>query len=539
MKNYKILVKEIILSNEKKSFGCETFSYEPSNIEEEPLGNLYIMGLVKGQKKEMEFLPNLVASIARREFYKLTDTNPETSFENCLKKVNAAILDLEKEHKNLRKYISFCIINTSKNILRFSQLSDHFIYMLRNNSLMNIGNEQKESKNLFSAVISGDLELDDVFIFATLQLKDLFSKKSIGKVLGYDLEKQADTIHKLYEEESKEIPMPPQAALLFKVSTTLKKKSLKSVFGITKKLNDEKIAKLNQKEKLRKEKKSTRSLTSPIIKFIKARKGFISSLLTLILLATAASYYVKIKTASNLINNVNTQITEAKKEASKNKEEALKTLNEAKKLTASIYAYPFFSDKAKTLEKKIEITTNEINGIFNITKLKKYGKITGRAFEFEPKFIFEDKENLYIFGNKLNSFYKIKNNNNSGSFLFFNNPDPDFEIERAFKDDYAIYFINYISEKVFRFIPETEKLEEITDKKAKRQLLRLKPSQYIKKYDDVKYSADKNQIIKTKDDEKKELNFLDLIRIKDYTVSDDRKYIYILSEREVFRSDNK
>jgi hypothetical protein len=539
MKKYKIIVKEIILSNDKKPFGCETFSYEPSNIEEEPLGNLYIMGLIKGQKKEMEFLPNLVASIARREFYKLTDTNPETSFENCLKKVNAAILDLQKEHKNLRKHISFCVINITKNILRFSQLGGHFIYMLRNDSLMNIGGREKESKNLFSAVVSGDLELNDSFIFATSQLNDIFSKKSIGKILSYDIEKQADVIHKLYDEESKEIPMPPQAALLFKISTTLSKKTLKSVFGMTKKLNDEKIAKLNQKEKLKEKKKAVHSFTSPIIKFIKERKGFIASLLTLILLATITSFYVKIKTASDLINNVNTQIIEAKEKAPENKQEALNTLNGAKKLALSIYSYPFFSDEVKSLEKKIEIATNEINGIFNIIKLKKYGKITGKAFDFDPKFIFENEGTIYVFGNQLNSFYKIKNNDSSGSFLFLDNNDSTFEVERAFKDQYGIYFINYINEEVYRFTPETEKLEKITDKKAKRQLLRLKPSQYIKEYNGIKYSVDKNQIVKTKDDEKKELNFLTLIRIKDYSVSGDEKYIYILSEREVFRSENK
>ncbi len=539
MKNYKIIVKELILSNHKKIFGCETFSYEPSNIEEEPLGNLYIMGLVKNENKEMEFLPNLVASIARREFYKLTDTNPETSFENCLKKINSAILDLEKEHKNLRKNISFCVINTTKNILRFSQLGEHFIYLLRNNTLINIGTEKKDLKNLFSAVISGDLEINDSFIFANSRLKDIFSKKSIGKTLNYDIKKQADLIHKLYDKESKEIPMPQQTVLLFKVSTGFKQKTLKSIFGITKKLNDEKLTKLNQKEKSRNQKKISKSIFSSLNKFIKERKAFIISIFILIFIATSSSFYIKINNASKLVTNIDKQIIKAQKEAPGNKEQALNTLNKAKKLASSVYAYPFFSDKAKTLEEKIEKTKNEINGIFNIEKLKKYSKITGKAFEFEPKFIFENQGNVYVFGSQLNSFYKIKNNNNSGSFLFLDNADSNFEAERAFKDEYGIYFINYIKEKVYRFTPETEKLEKIIDKKAKRQLLRLKPSQYIKEYKGVKYSADKNQIIKTEKNTTKELNFLNLIRIKDYTISDDEKYIYILSERRVFRSDNK
>ncbi len=203
MKEHNIKIRELILTSDKKTFSCETFVYEPSNIEEESLGNLYIVGWVKSQKKDLEFLPNLIASIAKREFYKLSDKDPETSFENCLKKANAALLDISREHKNLRRHISFCILNTSKNKMRFSQIGEHFIYLLKNEVVLDIGSS-KESKNRFSAVISGDINVGDKYIFGTSKLGDLFSKKSIGRVLDDKIEKQAETINRIYEAESKE-----------------------------------------------------------------------------------------------------------------------------------------------------------------------------------------------------------------------------------------------------------------------------------------------------------------------------------------------
>ena len=42
--NFAIDVKELILTQNGKNMGTETFVYEPSNIEEEALGNLYIIG---------------------------------------------------------------------------------------------------------------------------------------------------------------------------------------------------------------------------------------------------------------------------------------------------------------------------------------------------------------------------------------------------------------------------------------------------------------------------------------------------------------
>ena len=70
-KNYAISTKELILKQAKHKGGTETFVYEPSNIEEEPLGNLYIIGWMKNGQKDLAFVPNLIASLMKREFYKV------------------------------------------------------------------------------------------------------------------------------------------------------------------------------------------------------------------------------------------------------------------------------------------------------------------------------------------------------------------------------------------------------------------------------------------------------------------------------------
>ncbi len=540
MKEHNIKIRELILTSDKKTFSCETFVYEPSNIEEESLGNLYIIGWVKSQKKDLEFLPNLIASIAKREFYKLSDKDPETSFENCLKKANAALLDISREHKNLRRHISFCILNTSKNKMRFSQIGEHFIYLLKNEVVLDIGSS-KESKNRFSAVISGDINVGDKYIFGTSKLGDLFSKKSIGRVLDDKIEKQAETINRIYEAESREIPFPPQAALLLEVISPKRSKILKNVFGTSKNINIEdkisKYSKEEQEEPVSKYKEKINNYFPAVLEFLKRKKVFIGSSFIIIILVASISFYIKMSNAYKLADVINIKIAEAEATAQKNKEKALDIFKEAKNTTLILKSYPFFSKKSDDIIKTIEKKENETKGLFNIISLERFGKIPGKSLGFSPKFIFESKDNIYVFSDTLNMFYKIKSDDKSGSFLFLD--QSPFEIEKAFLSDGLFYFINYIKKQVYYFDPKDEKIYTIESEKQLRKLLKLKPTPYNKDFKDINFSMDRNQIIKKEGETEKYFNFLSLIRIRDFTISEDNKFIYLLSEREVFKTENK
>ncbi|MBI3671644.1 hypothetical protein HY249_02515 [Candidatus Azambacteria bacterium] len=539
MNELNIKVQELILSNEKKPAGCETFVYEPSNIEEEEYGNLYIIGWVKSQRKDLEFLPNLIASITKREFYKLSDIPIEIRFESCLKKANSAIADISKEHQNISKHISFCIINSVRDELRFAVIGSHFIYLLRNGSLVNIG-KSSDSKNKFSSVVTGNLEAGDKYIFATSQLGEIFSSKSIKRVLSDDIKKQSETISRIYEGESEEIPLPPQAAILFEISNKKEQRSIKNVFGLKKNIEEDKISKyVEEEETLELEKKrKLLDMLAPAIELAKRKKEFLSAVLVIIIAVASISFYMKVKEAEKLINDAGSKVESAQKVAAKNKDEAINMLNDAKSEAEKTRSYTLFAKRSEDLIKKIEEKINEVNGVFNVTALEKFGKISGKSFDFNPKFIFENDGNVYVFSDLLDSFYKIKSGDSSGSFSFFD--QTGFEAERAFKKDGKFYFLNYLSGEAYFFDLKDEKLNKINNEKELRSLLLLKPTAYSKEFSGASYLLDKNQITKTqKDRQDKRFNLLTLIKIRDFTVSDNDQYIYLLAEREVFRTENR
>src|SRR3990172_267414 len=98
-KNYAISTKELILKQAKHKGGTETFVYEPSNIEEEPLGNLYIIGWMKNGEPA------------------------EILFESALKKANAALSDIAASTANMGDVLGLCVINIAGEKVRFAQTS--------------------------------------------------------------------------------------------------------------------------------------------------------------------------------------------------------------------------------------------------------------------------------------------------------------------------------------------------------------------------------------------------------------------------------
>ncbi len=527
MKNYHIKIQELILSDSSDSQECETFVYEPANPEEENLGNLYIIGCIKTKKNELDFLPNLIASMAKREFYSLKAKDPEISFENTLKKINASLLDLSKQHKNLKNHISFCIINTAKNKMQFSQIGENLIFLLRGNSLINI-NQEKQQKNSFSSIVSGEIKPKDKFILTTAGFLKTLPKDLLKKILSNDIEKQAEIITNLYEKKPKEQNNLSEAIITFEITDQEKRK---------------KIFKKRQEQTQR-----PRELKIPIwqkihhslyklARKLQKKKDFIISVFVVLALVFSVSFYVKFQSKNKLYKSALQKTAQVEQLPEEKYQEAIDILNQAKQTAEELQSYSFLSKKAKDLQKKIEKKINELNGIYNIKDLERFGKITGRSFGFSPRFIFEYKGNVYVFSENTKAYYKIKSGQNKGRFIFPQNVN--FEIERAFKKDGLVYFLNYAQNEVSYFDLEKEKFFKVDSEKELRVLLKEKPTPYNKTFNDISYKMDDNQIIKEEKDKKKYLNFLSLIRIRDFTVSEDDQYIYLLSEREVFKTKNR
>ena len=93
--DYSPQVLEVVSNadNNKQSV-CETFVYEPTNVEEEKLGYLYIVGeAVSNEQNKAQIVTflNFIASKTSQIFYKRTNLSSKEAIERTLKDVNKDI----------------------------------------------------------------------------------------------------------------------------------------------------------------------------------------------------------------------------------------------------------------------------------------------------------------------------------------------------------------------------------------------------------------------------------------------------------------
>jgi len=169
MKYYSIVTREIILKQNKQDSGIETFVYEPSTVAEELLGNLYIIGRLRNPKSELEFVPNLVASAIKREFYKTDSKDANTHFELALKRANTIFSDLVKSHSNITQDINFCALNIIGDTVRFAKIGSISTFLFRDGEVIDMSKKHigKNRKELFSSIVSGNVLERDKFIIGT------------------------------------------------------------------------------------------------------------------------------------------------------------------------------------------------------------------------------------------------------------------------------------------------------------------------------------------------------------------------------------
>lgn len=156
----------------------EIFSYQPDNIETAPLGQLYLLGELSRSfaRQNTVFLLNAVASILKRTYYLHPQQGPEKRLETALKAVNNNLSRLtdNAESEKIAKHLHLCALVISPTHLYFSKTKGTGIFLLRQESWLNIGaNHQSpsltKSQKLFQNIIRGRLQKDDQ-IFVTTPL---------------------------------------------------------------------------------------------------------------------------------------------------------------------------------------------------------------------------------------------------------------------------------------------------------------------------------------------------------------------------------
>jgi len=540
--NYNINIKEIILKEPGGRSGTETFVYEPSTIDEEPRGTLYIIGWLENRKTRFEFLPNLIASLIRREFYKLSDGSIGEHFEAALKKANAALDDIGKTNKNISSDINFCVVNIAEDAVRFAKIGNMVTWLWRGGRIMDMSAKQKQTnkKDLFAAVISGAVEPKDRFIFATGQVMDLFSETGVKKLFALPLAEQADIITRIYEKNSARTSLSDQAAVLLDVKdsrVTSRWLPFQRKSDTTESRKEKVISTAPGRSVIQTLNQGAEFLQinfarhKNILKWLACKENIplAAAILGLVLVSAGTISVERNITAVHQLTQKIVQADALAQSDVQTAETMLKNIQQNALHMASVW---YLAPLVKNVVENANISIARLHGIY-MDPLSLIAAIPTRAVAFAPTFIHNDSVFLYVFGKSPDTYFAVDKSSGVGFFIFLPQLPESFETERVFAQSGDFYFINDTKKSAYVLFAGTHELTKVV--KSLATVLQSASAVNARERNGLTYAlAHNNQIIKTDAAGKTETMLLQNIPPpQDFELSDDGKEIYVLVQNAV------
>jgi len=208
-KKIKVDLREIVFSNEEGKSFCDIFIYEPENIEEQGIGNLYIVGEIVNFSNNSSYLVNLLASIAKKEFYSNPKKSTIESLESSLHKVNTNLSKItEQGNIDWIGNLNMACGTYKSGVLHISQVGKIKTILIRDGQVTDIGKDITNEENphpfkTFANIASGDLEIGDLVLLATPELFNVFSTEKIAQFSSsLDIEQLSEIIQDSIEKEN-------------------------------------------------------------------------------------------------------------------------------------------------------------------------------------------------------------------------------------------------------------------------------------------------------------------------------------------------
>lgn len=169
----------------KEDLVFDSFVYEPENIYEQKLGNLYMVGeLTNALPQNYQFLNSLALTIKNNFYHISAKSSSELSLKNSLKEANKFLEEQEKKGNiDWLGNLNFAQISLKDLNLNFTKVGNIKIILCRERKIMDIGKELEKTFSeahplkIFSKIISGKLAHQDKIIILTKEAYELFSKE--------------------------------------------------------------------------------------------------------------------------------------------------------------------------------------------------------------------------------------------------------------------------------------------------------------------------------------------------------------------------
>ena len=534
--NFAIDVKELILTQNGKNMGTETFVYEPSNIEEEALGNLYVIGWLQNKRHELEFLPNLIASVIRREFYAIDERTTEEHFESALHKANATLLDINKTNKDTIRDIHFCIANIVREKVRVCVLGDMTALLSRNNTVVTMDHPapKRGKTELFSHVITGTVIPGDMMLLGTKTVVDLFSEKGLSKLLSLPLPEQADIISKIYQKNAKEILLPDQALVLIGIRGALESRWIpfKKNIGEKKRIDASPVAHERAFGLFMSAAKKTHAAgtsffhharTIPTLSVRKKNARIHIGIFAGIIVF--GSVYALVNAQIIALHALEQRIATAR--TAQDTATATTILQSVQRDALALIPALFTSSAAQAIFHAANTDLNALHGI-RITPPSFLGEITTASLAFYPTYIFDDDLFIYVFGQAPYTIAKIEKKSRSQRFTFILSSENDFSTERMIQKNDDFYFINDTKKTAMVW-----RAADNTLMRTKLPVERSAPNE--RTVFNSRYTFENNVIMRTETNESKTKYLVgQLPPLTDFTVSRDNTTLYLLAHNALF-----
>lgn len=477
MGELQLKVRELVWNEKKSKVFVDSFVFEPSNIEEEEMGNLYFVTQVFFDQEQTPANSkiNTLVSLIKREFYADFKKGYKKGFENALKKANLLCQEFKQNGVLRNEQIDFFIANLRGMGIQFSKSSDMPLILIRDRQIIRLtkkaisaGKETENEGKMFDSIASGRLRPNDTMIISTEDIFNKISKEkffSLYESLDFDdfikslqknIKPQSDTsvrkkqnyaflFLKIAEEGQfkktatfKEIDdtdkssesiflslpsLPESVKSKFQAAwqkiTLLPQGSVKIIKGISGKIHNKKYAYVEDDLVHRGTHSHKIRIAIASIMILALGFGFFAYDLYL----KNRQFEQEIFTLKQNLNQMVAVIGDTT-----NREDAKSKLadyrSKANALLVSFAAGTNIKNQAKDLIQETESAENEIFKNIFIKNLTKQTDFKHNLFTFSPQKIELGNNNILSFGSPLSLYYKYDLSENNGSFSFLNIP-PD------------------------------------------------------------------------------------------------------------------
>ncbi len=166
----------------------KTFAFRPENVTQEHLGTLVGVFSVFDRSESSAYTVNVIASVAKKEYYANPRRGAIESFESTLHRINLALSELVKNGQtNWMGSLHGAIAVVEKRNIHFSATGDGGIFLFREGTLSDIGDGLASDEaadhplKTFLEISSGRLMPDDCVLLATPELFGLFSPRDLER----------------------------------------------------------------------------------------------------------------------------------------------------------------------------------------------------------------------------------------------------------------------------------------------------------------------------------------------------------------------